>query len=244
MNTIHFVNVIHKSTFEPHARRREDKTEAILDAAMRLMVDGGLEAVTLQKVAGELGIVTTALYRYFASKDALVAALQRRAVGTLQTHFTAVRGALETRRLSPEVAALASLLALSRAYVALPDTHAETFRLVAILLGDPRRLVNDEEAAKTAPLVAAMLGDMQALFAAAEEARALDRGESLHRTIVLWAALHGLTQLEKLRRLAPNAPTAQTLCDEAACAILRGFGADNATLSRAERALDHQGARS
>lgn len=236
--------MVHKVAFEPHARRREDKTEAILDAAMRLLVDGGLEAVTLQRVASELGIVTTALYRYFASKDALIAALQRRAVGTMHEHFTSVRRDVDTRRLSAEVAALAPLLALSRAYVALPETHAETFRLVAILLGDPRRLVADEEAAKAAPVVAAILGDMQQLFTEAERSRALDRGDSLHRTLVLWAALHGLTQLEKLRRLAPDAPTAQTLCDEAACAILRGFGGDNAHLSRAKRALDHQGARS
>jgi AcrR family transcriptional regulator len=239
VNKVHFVNVIHKTTFEPRARRREDKTEAILDAAMRLLAEGGLEGVTLQKVASELGIVTTALYRYFASKDALVAALQRRAVSTMHAHFTTVRSELDPKRLSPEVAALTPLLALARAYVALPETHPETFRLVAILLGDPRRLVSDEEAAKNAPLVAAMLGDMQALFVEAERAMALTRGPALQRTLVLWATLHGLTQLEKLRRLAPDAPTARQLCDEAACAILRGFGADASRLTRAKHALEH-----
>jgi AcrR family transcriptional regulator len=238
--------MVHKASFEPHARRREDKTEAILDAAMRLLAEGGLEAVTLQRVAGELGIVTTALYRYFASKDALVAALQRRAVGTMHAHFTAVRRDVDTRRLSPDVAALAPILALARAYVALPETHAETFRLVAILLGDPRRLVADDDAVRNAPIVGAMLADMQASFAEAVRVEALDRGPALSRTLVLWAALHGLTQLEKLRRLAPEAPTARALCDEAACAILRGFGADQSRLSRAKRALDnqHSGARS
>ncbi len=232
--------MVHKTSFEPHSRRREDKTEAILDAAMRLLADGGLEGVTLQKVAGELGIVTTALYRYFESKDALVAALQRRAVGTMHAHFTSVRGATDTKRLSPEVAALVPILALARAYVALPESHAETFRLVAILLGDPRRLVSDEEAAKNAPLVAAMLADMQALFNEAERAKAVSRGPSVDRTLVLWAALHGLTQLEKLRRLAPHAPTARELCDESVSAILRGFGADPNKLTRAKHALDNR----
>src|SRR5688500_2816121 len=66
VNMIHFVNVVHE--FVPHARRREDKTHAVLDAAMRLVVADGLEALTLQRVAAELGLVTTAIYRYFASK--------------------------------------------------------------------------------------------------------------------------------------------------------------------------------
>jgi len=231
VNTIHFVNVVHKVPFEPHARRRLDKTSAILDVAMELVVDGGLEAVTLQKVASELGIVTTAIYRYFPSKDALVAALQRRAVATMHAHFTTVRQSVDSK--SP----LAPILALSRAYVALPETHAETFRLVAILLGDPRRLVGDDEAAKAAPLVAAILGDMQSLFADAERNGAVDPGDPLERTLILWAALHGLTQLEKLRRLAPNAPNAATLCDETVAAILRGFGAHPHKINGAKQAL-------
>ncbi len=205
------------------------------------MVADGLEALTLQRVAAELGLVTTAIYRYFASKDAMIAALQRSAVSTLHTHFSAVRVEVtaRTRRLAPDVAALVPLLAVSRAYVALPTTHRDDFRLVSILLSDPRRLVGDDEVARAAPLVGALLADIQSMFDEAASVGALDAaGASADRTLVLWAALHGLTQLEKLRRLAPHAKTAQALCDDASSSLLRGFGAEPGTLSRARRALD------
>jgi AcrR family transcriptional regulator len=65
------------------ARRREVRTEAVLDVASRIVAREGLEGLTLGKVAGELDLVGPALYRYFASKDALVAALQRRAIGVV-----------------------------------------------------------------------------------------------------------------------------------------------------------------
>lgn len=241
MNAIHFVNVVHE--FVPHARRRDDKTEAVLDHAMKLIAHEGLEALTLARVAQSLGLVTTALYRYFPSKDALLAALQRRAVTTIHAHFRETRARLATPRSAPEVAALVPLLGVARAYVALPQTHADAFRLVSLLLGDPRRLVPDDEAVRTAPLVAGFLSEVAELFAHAQEQRALDRDDALTRTVVLWATLHGLTQLEKLRRLAPHARDATALCDEATGALLRGFGADPAHLSRARRALDRLASR-
>lgn len=235
------MNVIHKQTaFVPHARRREDKTSAVLDAAMALLAEGGLEGLTLQAVAHRLGIVTTALYRYFPSKDALLAALQRRAVSEVHAHLSAELGRVPSvvGRVAPEVAALAALLHAARTYMDLPRARPEAFRLLALLIGDPRVLIADEEAARTAPLVTELLVEMARLFALAAEASALEAGDALGRTLTLWATLHGLTQLEKLRRVAPHAPTAATLADESVAALLRGFGATPNLLSRARRALD------
>lgn len=247
MNIIHIVNVVHE--FVPHARRREDKTEALLDAAMTLLdregAREGLEALTLQRVARELGLVTTAIYRYFPSKDALLAALQRRAVQTIHGHFTSVlaeqRAQLASRRLAPEVAALAPILLAARTYVDLPRTHPETFRLLSLMLGDTRRLIADEEARETVPLVVAFLGEVHALFAHATEQKAIAREHAPEQcTLVLWSTLHGLAQLEKLRRLAPGAPEALSLADSATAALLRGFGAEPAHVTRAFRALSPQ----
>jgi len=244
VNDVHNVNVVHE--FVPHARRREDKTEALLDAAMTLLdregAREGLEALTLQRVARELGLVTTAIYRYFPSKDALLAALQRRAVQTIHEHFTTVlsdlRVKLAGRKLAPEVAALAPILAAARAYVDLPKTHPETFRLVSLLLGDTRMLIADEEALRTVPLVIAFLGDVHALFARAAEAKAIAREHAPEQcTLVLWSTLHGLAQIEKLRRLAPGSPDALSLADSATAALLRGFGAEPAHVTRAFRAI-------
>ncbi len=61
-------------------RRRLARSESILTAAMRLVGENGIEGFTLQQIADELDYAIGSLYRYFPSKGALLAELQRRVV--------------------------------------------------------------------------------------------------------------------------------------------------------------------
>lgn len=89
---------------------RQRKREEILDGAMAVFErDGGLEALSLRKLAGELSLSYSAPYRYFASKEELVTALRARAFRWIeQLMLDAVEGIR-----SPE----AQLDALARAYI-------------------------------------------------------------------------------------------------------------------------------
>lgn len=51
-------------------KRRRARQE-ILEVARKQLVAGGVEAVTLESVAGDLGMTKQALYHYFPSKEAL-----------------------------------------------------------------------------------------------------------------------------------------------------------------------------
>jgi AcrR family transcriptional regulator len=53
------------------ARRRR-----VLDAAMKLASEGGYDAVQMRDVAEQAGVALGTIYRYFASKDHLLAACQ------------------------------------------------------------------------------------------------------------------------------------------------------------------------
>jgi AcrR family transcriptional regulator len=53
------------------ARRRR-----VIEAAMKLASDGGYDAVQMRDVASEAGVALGTIYRYFASKDHLLAACQ------------------------------------------------------------------------------------------------------------------------------------------------------------------------
>lgn len=231
--------------FVLHARQRNDKTEAILDAAMQLAASGGLEALTLGRVAESLGVVTTALYRYFASKDALLAALQRRAVVALHARYmtsleplTPPTGATKAPAKSVEarVAALVPVLATGRFYIALPTTEPENFGLVARLIGTPGVVIPDEEAAAAVPLVASFLQAVGMRVEAAVKAGAIESGDAAQRTVMLWAAFHGLTQLSKLQRITPSLST-EALVDASTHTILRGWGATSDVLELAQQAL-------
>ena len=56
-------------------RARAELTAEIKDAARRQLADHGAEALSLRAVARELGMVSSALYRYFPSRDDLLTAL-------------------------------------------------------------------------------------------------------------------------------------------------------------------------
>jgi AcrR family transcriptional regulator len=57
---------------------RDEKTEEVLEVAVRQLRSGGYEALSVAAIARELGIAQNAVYWYFPSKDALfVAALER-----------------------------------------------------------------------------------------------------------------------------------------------------------------------
>ena len=60
----------------PRVRQKRARTrQEILDAARKLLLAGGVEAVTLGSVAAELDLTKQALYHYFPSKEALLKSL-------------------------------------------------------------------------------------------------------------------------------------------------------------------------
>jgi AcrR family transcriptional regulator len=62
-------------------RRRSLDREAVVDAALRVLDAEGLDAVTIRRVAQELGTSGTALYTYVRDKDELVDLLLDRVIG-------------------------------------------------------------------------------------------------------------------------------------------------------------------
>src|SRR6185369_12085697 len=57
------------------ARVRAEMTQEILDAARRQLAEQGSAALSLRAVARDVGMVSSAVYRYFPSRDSLLTAL-------------------------------------------------------------------------------------------------------------------------------------------------------------------------
>jgi AcrR family transcriptional regulator len=61
--------------------KRELSIERIVDVAVALADVGGLAAVSMSAIAGELGVTSMALYRYVTSKDDLLVLMQEEGIG-------------------------------------------------------------------------------------------------------------------------------------------------------------------
>lgn len=146
------------------------RLEEIVDTAQRLLEDEGPEALSMRRLAGELGIQAPSLYKHVEGKERIEAELQHRALTQLAE---ALRPA-------------ADLATLAHAYRQWALAHPRLYELTTRKPLHRDQLRGDVEAAASARLVALTGGDV-------DRARAL------------WAAAHGLVDLELAKRFPDGA---------------------------------------
>lgn len=231
MNDVHFVNVVHET---PRERRREESATRILDTAQRLVADDGLEALTMQRLATELGYTVGATYRYFASKDELLAALQRRVFVALGDDLRAAIERLEARHPRPgKLAALSRVAVVARVYATLADRRPTDARLLGLMLADPRNVLDGEHGAANVATAIELGAIAASALAGAAREGALADGDAAQRALVLWAALQGVAQTKKLERWGVPGLSGDALADETVRALLVGWGAEAARVREA-----------
>ncbi len=203
----------------------------MLNHAQRLIGDEGIDALTLGRLARDFDLVPAALYRYFASKDALIAELQRRTIAALHPRFAAAVG--QGREGEGD---LMPILRAGRFYLALPQAEPEAYRLITALLSDPRPFVQDDDAVRmSAPAIMAFLADMATLIRQAEAQGTLCPGRASQRAVMLWAAMQGVCQLGKLARFDSDHFDAEALGEATLRSLLIGWGASPESLENTGR---------
>ncbi len=218
-------------------RKRTAKRAKILDAALRLVAAEGLEALTVTRLAEALDYTAGALYRYFPSKDALVAELEGRALADIGERFAADRAEWERAEqlagAPPAERELFRLLAVARLYVDLLDELPEQVKLISAMLGDQRRLVDDANLPRVAPTFVALMAGVTGLFRDAIAAGALSAADAGACAIVYWSSLQGIVQVQKLTVFDAALFDPSRRGPELSRALLLGWGADPAALDRA-----------
>lgn len=175
------------------AANRIKKRQEYIDTAIRIVLKGGLEALTMQALAREMGAAVGTAYTYFASKSALVAELQVLAVGRLVDAYNAVAPAwiADLGDLDERGRAEAGLNALveftNRAPIQLRD---DTF-LQQLLFTDGGRSILPEDQATVIEAAGAWTEIIVKLLADASAAGALSDGDIEDRSVKLVAALNG-----------------------------------------------------
>jgi len=210
----------------PRERRRLAVSHRILEAAAEMVADVGFAALSIQRLAAALDYTPGALYRYFPSKDALVAELVVRVIDELGDELAVVA--------SVESPPLHRAVALARRWSALAAEAPHRFGLVAMLLATPRHVLTDP--VHTEPAFAAMLRAMRPLatsLAEAAEAGELSSADPVQRAVLLFAGVQGVLLLRKQARHAPELLDIDALYDGMLRALLTGWGATAVTLEGA-----------
>ncbi|MBO6935934.1 MAG: TetR/AcrR family transcriptional regulator [Deltaproteobacteria bacterium] len=221
-----------KTKKSPRARRRAANLERIVEAAVQVAVEDGVDELSIKKVAELADYTPGALYRYFDSKDALLAAVAERVIGELRERIAEADDAAA----SP----LVRIGAQVRAYHAFATGDDHGFQIIAVMIGDPRVLLPDN--AEAAKVMHAMIGALSPLAVALEAAGregSLEPAKpatpelAAERAMLLFSAFHGALQLRKQARMAPDLIHTDRIAFETARLILRGWGASTEALDAA-----------
>jgi len=228
------------STKPTRAEKRRARIEAILDAAMAILLEEGAHALTMRRLARDLALTPGAMYRYFDGKDAILAGLGQRTLGRYAEQLNAremqARG--EVADLSPEAAAVYILLARVWHYFTLSLDDMAGWRLVNLFLVAPRRLIEDDQHARFMALVAAQLQRVAALTQEAVGAGALTPGHGMDRALAVFATLNGHLQYTKLATTSGLGFTPTHTVRVGLDGLLAGWGATENARSAAWKHLE------
>jgi AcrR family transcriptional regulator len=167
----------------------------LLDAASRLLVAEGPQALTMRRVAGAVGCSTTVLYTAFGSKDGLADALFREGFERLRRRLEAV---------APADDPLARLTALAHAY---RESALASRSYYGVMF--QQAIPGFRPSAASLAAAGASLEVLTDAVRGCMDAGVLRAGDPRTVAEVLWAAVHGAVSLE----LAGHFPDPEVAAD-------------------------------
>lgn len=177
----------------------EDAEARILEAARGVLVDEGMDALSMRRVAGRVGVSAPAIYHYFESKRDLVDRLVADAYRKVESYLR------EAAADCPE-GSLDRIRAIEEGYIRFSLEHEQAFRALFALRGDRLREMESHPARGCYRLL------NEAVTSAMENGR-LARRDPEAVGLYLWSSVHGLVTLSLACKLEvpPGGPTVGAL---------------------------------
>ncbi len=184
-----------------------DLERALVETAVRMIEDEGVQALTLRGVGARLGVSRTALYRHFDDKQALLARVASEGFRRFHEALASAVARADKRRRDPMPAMAAAYLQFARAN---PSHYQTMFSGVLTDWTGYPELVLHAEAAFNVLLDTIRRQQKQGRIGA---------GDPIELAEITWAMSHGIATLGMAHQLSR---TATALDDLAAlgCAIL------------------------
>lgn len=190
-----------------------DLPRALVAAAVALVDEGGDETLTLRAVAQNVGVNHRAVYRHFADKRALLAAV---ALEGNRNLLVAVDAALA--KLPKKAHTRERLLAIVAAYATFALSHPSHYR---VMFGP--RLNEDGRFPELEVVLQRALVCMQVEIGRGVEADELPPQDLLKSALSLWSAMHGVSTLLLERRLRAKPARAVAFAVNLLTPLVKGF---------------------
>ncbi|PCJ67995.1 MAG: hypothetical protein COA62_15265 [Rhodobiaceae bacterium] len=227
---------------------RSRKMREILGVALDLACDGGLDNLTLHRLAGRMKRSVAAVYRYFPSREAVISELQR----LIATHINLIANDAQARvatwaskqdDLNPGDRALAAILARTLAYGIYAEATPDELGMVTRYLSTPDKMLPERDATHVFEIVSDSLDDLTAAIAHAQTHKMLTPADPHDRAVMLWAALQGSIDVLRVVQRGGRSPHTN-LTRHMIETLMVGWGADHATLTHLTKTIiDHDLAR-
>ena len=196
----------------PRSYHHGDLRQALLNASVNLLREGGVEALSLRAVARAAGVSQTAPYRHFKDRRALVAGVAQAAFARMGTAIErAVKGG------EPGLPALRRGIA---AYVRFAQKHAAEYR---VMFGP--ELARRDDLPELNETALSVFGLLREGIDRLQQGGALGEGDPSLMAISVWATLHGLVMLSLDGQAAVTGRSVDSLAEAATGLLLAGMGA-------------------
>ena len=160
-----------------------DLHRALIEGALELVTEQGIDRLSLREVARRVGVSHTAPYRHFSDKEALLAAVA--AAG-----FRSLTSCLQRESADPTTGPLKKLQAIGVAYVRFAIGHPAHYRVMFGAFQVARGVYPElDEASRVAfaPLVEAIVSG--------QKAESVREGDPIRLAWTAWSLVHGLATL-------------------------------------------------
>ena len=200
VNNVYFF-YMKKSSSAKVNEKRARKINSICDTALDVVLAYGLEGLSMHEVARRRRVTVGALYRYFDSKQRLVATLEIRCLDTIQRRleqeFSVDSVSATTLNEASEI--------LSRVIQVYRDTlriHPAHGRLISGILANPHPVVDEEDRSMAVAKMFETLSVPVRVISRLQEQKVLSPGDAVQRALLLWLSAHGVIQLEKFESIS------------------------------------------
>ena len=230
-----------KSLSRPE-RKRQQRAQVFIEAAQRIIAAEGFEGLTMSRLAAELDTVVSAVYRYFPSKGALIAAIQEEGIERMSASLTTIVGSGDRHfaagGLDERGVAVARLVLFGRWLCATTETYPEELRLFQLIMSQRESALDPEGGLRMFPIAMALGGHAVAALDAAEACGAIEAGSSIDRAVIWASGLSGVLETDDLERYAPGLFGKTRLARQANVDLIAGWGASRDAITRGSELVD------